>query len=99
VQGIIFKRAGKAKSYGGDMIFNRALTDQECKVLFKTAIPKNFTKFDWKASADNPNGVAQQTPRFRGAASVGDLNATGTISTGQGSNLALNNNDFVIFRG
>jgi len=78
----------------------RALTDSECEALFRTTLQKVFTKDSWdNDTVNNPNSTPNRTPRFRGAASVGDINATGTISTGQGSNLALNNNDFVIFRG
>ena len=81
------------------MIFNRALTDQECEALSKTTVQKIYTKDSWDADPVNPNNTSNRTPRYRGLTYGADKNATGTISTGQGTNLKMNNNDFVIFRG
>jgi len=77
----------------------RLTTEREDEALYLTALPKFYNKGDWDADLENSNNTSNRTPRFRGAATVGDVSATGTITTNQGSNLTLNNNDFVIYRG
>ena len=77
----------------------RATTDREDIALSNVAIPQMYTMDSWNIDPENPDNASNRTPRFRGLAYTGDLNASGTISTGQGDNLALNNNDFIIFRG